>query len=85
MRFAPFLLIGMGRFAFLLCISCGNIGFTEEIVDAGVVEARELDEDCGGNVIFAGFILGVTGLRHAEDGCYLLLCQIAVLSEVADS
>ena len=64
-----------------LRISRGVIGFAEEIIDAFVVESRKLDQNSGGNVIFARFVFGISGLRHPQHLSHLRLIQVSVLAQ----
>jgi len=48
-----------------LIISFWIVGFTEQIIDAGVVKAGELDENFCRNIMGTDFIFGITCLRHA--------------------
>lgn len=70
---------------FFLFVSGGIIDFAEEVVDTGVVEACEFDKNSGRNVVFAGFIFGITGLGHSEHFCNLGLVEITVFPHIADS
>ena len=61
-------------------IAGGVVGFAQEVVDAGVVDAGELDEDGGGDVALASFIFGIACLRHIEHFCNFGLVPIVVFS-----
>ena len=54
------------------------IGFTEKIIDAGIVKAGELDQDLGRDIVGADFVFGIAGLRHAQIVCNLLLTEIVI-------
>ena len=45
-------------------VSVGIGGLTQKIVDGGVVNASELDEDGGGDVALPCFVLAIPRLRH---------------------
>ena len=53
--------------SFLICPA-------KKVVCGCFVEIRKLDQYCGGNIIFAGFVFGITSLRHTKKLCDLLLC-----------
>ena len=66
-------------------IAGGVVGFAQEVVDAGVVDAGELDEDGGGDVVFTCFIFAVAGLGHIEHFGDRDLFPVMILAKVADA
>lgn len=68
-----------------ICISLWIRGFSDKIVDAGVIDAGKLDEDGDGNVRRADFVLAVTRLCDAELGGNGGLLQIVVFAKVTDA
>ena len=61
------------------------IGFSQQIIDAGVVKARQADEDGGGNVVLARFVFGIARLRHAQHVGYLGLIEVFIFAQIADA
>ena len=57
----------------------------EQVVHGNIVEIRDFDENFGGNVMFAGFIIAVSPLGTVQIFCHGSLCQIPVLAEIPDS
>jgi len=68
-----------------LIISLWIVGFAEQVVDADVVKAGELDENLRRNIVRSNFILGIAGLRHAQIIGHLLLFQIMIGSQIANT
>ena len=66
-------------------IAGGVICLAEEVVDAGVVEIGQGDEDGRGDIALAGLVFGVTGLGHVQDFGDLCLIQVPVFPQVAES
>ena len=57
----------------------------QKIIDAGVVESGQLDENLSGNIVFPGFVLGIAGLGHPQKFCHLRLVQICILPQISES
>ena len=71
-------------------LSAARIGLAlireaEQIVRAGLVKLRQTDQHFGWDIVLAGFVFGVAGLRHAEKFRNLRLIHVAVFSEIAKS
>ena len=64
--------------AFVLFIPFALVRFAQQVIDAGIVETGQADQNSGGNVVFAGFVFGITGLRHPEYLCHLRLIHVFV-------
>lgn len=68
-----------------ICISLWIRGFSDKIVDAGVIDAGKLDEDGDGNIGRADFVLAVTRLCDAKFGGNGGLLQVVVFAKVTDA
>lgn len=68
-----------------ICISLWIVCFSDQVVNAGVIDAGKLDEDGDGNVGRADFVLAVTGLCDAELGGNGGLLQVVVFAKVTDA
>ena len=66
-------------------IGGGFIGEAQQVVGAGAVKRRQLDQHPGGDVPLADFIVGIAYLGAVEDLRQVLLPQVPVLPQVADS
>ena len=66
-------------------IGRGLIGTAQEIVCAGAVEIRQLQQYVGGDVPFAHFIVGIADLGALQIGGQVLLQQVPILPQVADA
>ena len=66
-------------------VSLRIVGFTEKIIDAGVIDAGKLDEDGDRYVGGTDFVLTVTCLRDIEHGSDLGLLPVVILAEIADT
>ena len=65
---------------FSLFISLGVVGFAQQIINAGVVKPRQLDQNGGGDVVFSRFVFGIARLGHSQHFGNLSLVHILVLS-----
>ena len=61
------------------------IRFPQKVIDAGVIEARQANEDGGGNVVLARFVFGIARLRHAQHVGYLGLVEVFIFAQVTDA
>ena len=59
------------------------VRLTEQIIDAHIIQSRELDQYRCGNVVFARLVFGIPRLRHPDFLGQLLLTQIVIFSEVS--
>ena len=66
-------------------VSLWVVGFAEEVVDGCVVQAGELDEDGGGDVVVAGFVLTVARLRHMEHARDMYLGQVMIFAHITNT
>ena len=66
-------------------VTFGIVGLAEEVIDAGVIDAGELDEDAHGDIRGADFVFTVTGLRDIEHGCNLGLLPVMIFTEIANA
>ena len=57
----------------------------QKIVGAGVVEVGQLDQNVGGNVALAYFVVGVADLRTLQIFSQVPLQQVAILAQVPDA
>ena len=66
-------------------IGLGFVGEAQEIVGAGMVEFRELDQDFGGDIPRAELVIGVRRLRASKVNGKVFLPQVFVFAKCADS
>ena len=57
----------------------------KEIIRSCFVEISKFEQNSGGNIVFTGFIFGITGLGHSQHLGNLLLGQIMIFPQIADS
>lgn len=55
-------------FAFDLFLGIGLflIGLVQQVINAGMIEVCQLDEDTGGNISFSQFIIRICNLRTVQ-------------------
>ena len=63
-------------------VALGVIGLAEEVVNAGVIDAGELDEDGNRDIRCTDLIFAVAGLRDIEHGGHGSLFPVAVFTQV---
>ena len=61
------------------------IGAAKEIICSGLVKVRKLEKNGGGDIIFSGFVFGITGLGHSQKLRHLLLCKIPIFPQISDA
>ena len=61
------------------------VGSAKYIVGGGAVKVSKPDQNMGGNVVFSGFIFGVSGLGHAKHLCNFPLRKVSVFTQIANS
>ena len=66
-------------------VGAAEVGATEKVVGAGAVKIRQTDEDVGRDVTLAHFVVRIADLRAAQILGKVLLPQVAVLPQVADT
>ena len=66
-------------------VSSTVVGLTEDIIDADVIEVREPHQNFVRQGLGSGFQVTVFPLGEANLVCQLLLRQVRILSQIADS
>ena len=66
-------------------VALGLIGFTQKIIDADIIKLSELNQNLRGNIICANFVFGIACLRHSEIISDLLLIQIVIGTQIANT
>lgn len=61
------------------------VGAAQEVVGAGGVEIRQAEEDIGGDIALAHFIIRIADLGALQIGGQVFLQQVPVLPQVADA
>lgn len=61
------------------------IGLVQQVINAGMIEVCQLDEDTGGNISFSQFIMRICNLRTVQIICKVFLIQIMVFPQISDS
>ena len=72
-------------FDLLLGIGLFLIGLVQQVINAGMIEVCQLDEDTGGNISFSQFIIRICNLRTVQIICKVFLIQIMVFPQISDS
>lgn len=65
-----------------LVIALGVVGFSEKIINGGVVQAGEQNENVGGKIVIAGFVLAVARLGYVKVLRNIGLCEVKVFTEI---
>ena len=68
-----------------LIISFWIVGFTEQIIDAGVVKAGELNQKLEGDGALAGLVIGIGWLRDVKMLSDFCLRIIVVFAQIANA
>ena len=68
-----------------LIISFWIVGFTKQIIDACAVKPRKFNEHLRRNIVCTHFIFGIARLGHTRIVGNLLLIQIVVCAQIADT
>lgn len=71
--------------SFLFRIGPTLVGQTDEIVDTGLIEDRELSQHTGRDHALTAFIIGIGSLRDIDRFAHGLLRQVVVLAQIPDS
>ena len=61
------------------------IGLVQQVINAGMIEVCQLDEDTGGNISFSQFIMRICNLRTVQIIRKVFLIQIMVFPQISDS
>ena len=60
------------------------IGLVQQVINAGMIEVCQLDEDTGGNISFSQFIMRICNLRTVQIIRKVFLIQIMVFPQISD-
>ena len=61
------------------------ISLIQQVINAGMIEVCQLDEDTGGNISFSQFIMRICNLRTVQIIRKVFLIQIMVFPQISDS
>jgi hypothetical protein len=61
------------------------ISLVQQVINAGMIEVCQLDEDTGGNISFSQFIMRICNLRTVQIIRKVFLIQIMVFPQISDS
>ena len=68
-----------------LPIGLGAVGQAQEVVNAGLIKARQGDQSAAGDIERAAFVTGIGGLRDVKQFRQTPLRQIPVLPQISQT